>query len=161
MRADRGLYLGFLASLLLALVLQLVPLPEWLAGARPLWVALILGYWALREPRISVLFSGFVAGLALDVLFGSALGQHALGLIIVVYLVERLRGIFVLFPLWQATFALIPVWIVYCFLMFWIDGATKHDSNVWLRWLPVISTTLFWPLVFSVMELLRQAPDDE
>ncbi len=157
----RNVYLGFLLSLVVALILQLIRLPEWLAAARPIWVALFLAYWALREPRISTLFSGFVAGLALDVLFGSALGQHALGMVIVVYLVERLRSIFVLFPLWQATFALIPVWAVYCFLMFWIDGATQHQANPWLRWLPVLSTTLFWPLVFSIMELLRQHPEDE
>ncbi|HEY0975756.1 MAG TPA: rod shape-determining protein MreD [Solimonas sp.] len=157
----RNLYLGFIVSMLLALLLQLVPLPDWLGAARPLWPALFLAYWALREPRISTLFSGFVTGLALDVLFGTVLGQHALGLVLVVYFVERLRGIFVLFPLWQATFALIPVWAAYCFLMFWIDGSTQHQANVWLRWLPVLSTTLFWPLVFSVMELLRQAPEDE
>lgn len=157
----RNLYLGFIVSMLLALLLQLVPLPDWLGAARPLWPALFLAYWALREPRISTLFSGFITGLALDVLFGTVLGQHALGLVLVVYFVERLRGIFVLFPLWQATFALIPVWAAYCFLMFWIDGSTQHQANVWLRWLPVLSTTLFWPLVFSVMELLRQAPEDE
>lgn len=161
MSRDRLLYLGLILSLVLALLLQLVDLPEWLAGARPLWVALVLSYWALREPRISALTAAFVTGLALDVLFGTALGQHALGLVLVVYLVERLRNVFVLFPLPQATLALIPVWLLYCFLMFWIDGATRHEANIWLRWLPVVSTTLFWPLVFSVMELLRRAPEDE
>lgn len=161
MTPTRGLYLGFLFSLLLALILQLVPLPEALAAARPLWVALMLAYWALREPRLSSLLPAFVLGLMMDVLFGTVLGQHALGLIFVVYLVERLRSIFILFPLWQATFALIPVWILLGVLMFWIDGVTQHQGNSWLRWLPVLSTTLFWPLLFSVMELLRQPPDDE
>ncbi len=161
MTPTRSLYGLFLLSLLLAMILQLMRLPEALAAARPLWVALMIAYWALREPRISTLFTSFIVGLLLDVLFSAPLGQHALGLVVVVYLVERLRGIFVLFPLWQATFALIPVWAVFCFLMFWIDGATQHQANAWLRWLPVLSTTLFWPLVFSVMELLRQTPEEE
>lgn len=161
MTATRSLYGLFLLSLLLAMILQLMRLPEALAAARPLWVALMIAYWALREPRISTLFTSFIVGLLLDVLFSTPLGQHALGLVIVVYLVERLRSVFVLFPLWQATFALIPVWAVFCFLMFWIDGATQHQANAWLRWLPVLSTTLFWPLVFSVMELLRQTPEEE
>lgn len=153
--------LGFVASLLLAIVFQLIRLPDSLAAARPLWVPLVLAYWALRESRISTLFPAFVVGLMLDVLFGSTLGQHALGLVIVVYIVERLRGIFILFPLWQATFALIPAWALYSFLMFWVDGVTRHQADVWLRWLPVLSTTLFWPLLFSVMEALRQPPEDE
>jgi rod shape-determining protein MreD len=161
MKSARSLHGYFLLSLLLALLLQLIRLPEALSAARPLWVALMIAYWALREPRISTLFTSFIVGLLLDVLFAAPLGQHALGLVVVVYLVERLRSIFVLFPLWQATFALIPVWTVFCFLMFWIDGATQHQANAWLRWLPILSTTLFWPLVFSVMELLRQAPEEE
>ena len=161
MTSTRNLLLGFTASLLLAIVFQLVRLPDILAAARPLWVPLVLAYWALRESRISTLLPAFVAGIALDVLFGSPLGQHALGLVIVVYIVERLRGIFILFPLWQATFALIPAWALYSFLMFWVDGATRHQADAWLRWLPVLSTTLFWPLLFSVMDALRQPPEDE
>jgi rod shape-determining protein MreD len=159
--SQRALYAGFFGSLLLAIILQLVELPNLLAAARPMWLPLLLAYWALREPRISVLLPAFVFGLFLDVLFGAALGQHALGLIVVVYFVERLRGIFILFPLWQATVALIPAWFLYAFLMFWIDGVMRHQADTWLRWLPVLSTSLFWPLVYTLMELVRQPPEDE
>ncbi|MEQ1440201.1 rod shape-determining protein MreD [Fontimonas sp. SYSU GA230001] len=161
MTPTRNLILGFLLSLLVALALQLIRLPDVLAAARPAWVPLMFAYWALREPRLATLFPAFVVGLLMDVLFGTALGQHSLGLVFVVYIVERLRGIFILFPLWQATFALIPAWALYSFLMFWVDGATQHNADPWLRWLPALSTTLFWPLLFSVMEALRQTPDDE
>lgn len=160
MTPTRNLVLGFFASLLLALLFQLIQLPELLAAARPMWVPLVLAYWALREPRISTLFPAFAAGLTLDVLFGTTLGQHSLGLVLVVYIVERLRSIFILFPLWQATFALIPAWALYSFLMFWVDGATRHTPEIWLRWLPVLSTSLLWPLLWSLMELLR-APGEE
>lgn len=161
MTPTRTLLIGFTASLLLAMLLQLVQLPELLAVARPLWVPLVLAYWALREPRISTLLPAFVVGLMLDTLFGTSLGQHALALLVVVYIVERLRSIFILFPLWQATFALIPAWALYSFGMFWIDGVTRHQADDWLRWLPVLSTTLFWPLLFSVMEAVRTPEDDE
>src|SRR5690606_23115217 len=55
----RNLLLGFVASLLVALLFQLVRLPELLAAARPAWPPLMLAYWALREPRISTLFPAF------------------------------------------------------------------------------------------------------
>ncbi|HEY1076791.1 MAG TPA: rod shape-determining protein MreD [Fontimonas sp.] len=161
MMPTRTVLLGFTASLLLALLLQLIQLPELLAAARPLCVPLVLAYWALREPRISTLLPAFVCGLLLDVLFGTTLGQHGLALILVVYVVERLRSIFILFPLWQATFALIPAWALYSFVMFWIDGVTRHQADDWLRWLPVLSTTLFWPLLFSVMEAVRRPEEDD
>ncbi|HET8883293.1 MAG TPA: rod shape-determining protein MreD [Solimonas sp.] len=151
----------FVLSLIGALVLQLIALPDSLSAARPLWLPLMLAYWALREPQLPALVPAFITGLMLDVLYASPLGQHALGLVVVVYLVVRLRSFFIIFPLWQATVALIPAWALYCFLMFWIDGATRHEAEVWLRWLPAISTTLFWPLLWSVMELIRQPGGDD
>ncbi|MGH8455565.1 MAG: rod shape-determining protein MreD, partial [Stenotrophobium sp.] len=159
----RTLNISFLLSLAAALLLQLVELPELLAAARPMWLPLVVAYWSLTEPRASTLLGAFVFGVFSDVLFGSVLGEHALGLVLVAYVVARLRPIFILFPLWQATLALIPAWLVFAFLMFWIDGITRHNGDQWLRWMPVLSTTLFWPLVYAVMELLRTGgtPDEE
>lgn len=157
----RGIYAFYSFSLLMALLLQLVRVPDFLSGARPLWIPLVLGYWALMEPRVSTLSVGFIVGLCCDVLFGSVLGQHALGLVLVVYFIQRLRPIFILFPLWQATLALIPLWFIYIFLMFWIDGSTHHQPNAWLRWLPLVSTTLFWPLVFVALESVMRHQNEE
>ena len=161
MVSGRALHITYLLSLLVALLLQMVEMPDFLAGARPMWLPLMLSYWALTEPRVPTLGGALITGLISDVLLGSVLGQHALGLIFVVYLVTRLRPIFALFPLWQATLALIPIWLLYAFTLFWIDGATGHQANLWLRWLPVISTALFWPLMYTVMETLLGRRNDE
>ena len=159
--SGRTLHIAFILSLLGALFLQLIELPELFSGARPMWLPLIVAYWALTESRTHVLFGAFIIGMCADVCFGTTLGQHELGLVLVAYFVIRLRPIFVLFPLWQATLALIPVWFGYSFLMFWIDGITSHRADIWLRWLPVISTSLFWPLVFALMELVRGGRNDD
>jgi rod shape-determining protein MreD len=159
--SGRTLHTAFMLSLLAALFLQLLELPELLSGARPLWLPLIIAYWALTESRVHVLPGAFLLGLCADVCFVTPLGQHELGLVLVAYFVTRLRPIFVLFPLWQATLALIPVWLGFAFLMFWIDGITSHRADNWLRWLPVLSTTMFWPLVFALMEIVRGRDDDE
>src|SRR3546814_15417807 len=116
-----------------ALVLQLVELPDSLSAARPLWMPLMLAYWALREPQLPALVPAFLLGLMLDVLYAAPLGQHALGLVVVVYLVVRLRSFFIIFPLWQATVALVPAWVLYCFLMYWIDGATQQIGRASCR----------------------------
>ncbi|MES2488378.1 MAG: rod shape-determining protein MreD [Pseudomonadota bacterium] len=159
--SGRSLHFAFIFSLLAALLLQLVELPELLSGARPLWLPLFVAYWALTESRTHILLGAFILGMCADVCFGTTLGQHELGLVLVAYFVTRLRPIFVLFPLWQATLALIPVWVGYSFLMFWIDGITNHRADAWLRWLPVVSTSLFWPLVFALMELVRGGRNDD
>ncbi|HEX4871039.1 MAG TPA: rod shape-determining protein MreD [Nevskiaceae bacterium] len=146
----------FWASGLVALVLQLMALPDAVAAARPLWLPVVIAYWALTEPRVPALLGALLFGLCSDILFDNALGQHAAALVVVAYLVTRLRGIFVLFPLWQATFALAPVWALYAFLMFWMDGVTRHQADPWLRWLPVLATSLLWPLAFTVLDRLAR-----
>lgn len=161
MNSIKAVYAFYAFSVLLALLLQLIRIPEFLSGARPLWIALVFGYWALMEPRVSTLLPAFIVGIFCDVLFGSVLGQHALGLVLVVYFIQRLRPIFILFPLWQATLALIPLWFIYIFIMYWIDGSTQHQPNAWLRWLPLVSTTLFWPLVFATLESVMRHQAEE
>lgn len=159
--SGRALHSVYWLSLLAALLLQLVELPELVSGARPMWLPLVIAYWALTESRVAILFGAFITGLLADVAFGTVFGQQALGLVLVAYFVTRLRPIFVLFPLWQATLALIPVWLFYAFLMFWIDGISSHRADIWLRWMPVLSTTLFWPLVFAMLEIVRGRDDEE
>jgi rod shape-determining protein MreD len=157
----RALYLVYAVTLIAAVLLQLVQLPEFLSIARPLWLPLLLSYWALTEPRLSTLFGGFVLGIVADVLFGTVLGQHALALVMVAYMVQKLRPLFFMFPLWQATLGLIPVWLLYSFVMFWADGSTAHRADPLLRWLPLVSTTLFWPLVYTLLELLMRREEEE
>ena len=67
-------------STLVAFVLQVVPLPWWLAIARPPLAVMTVIFWSLIAPRIGGIGLGFVVGLALDVYNGVIFGQHALAL---------------------------------------------------------------------------------
>jgi rod shape-determining protein MreD len=143
-------------TLLAALVLQLFELPYALAALRPLWVPLVLVYWAMVIPQPTGLLPAWIVGLLLDVLLGSVLGQHALGLTVMVFVTLQMRGILSLYPVWQEAVALTPVWLLYTFLMFWIDGATGHRADPLLLWMPLLTTGLCWPLVFAVLNNLRR-----
>lgn len=151
----RGQYLLLLLALIVALELQAVILPESLSMLRPSWAAMVLGFWAYRSSGVGLLLPAVLTGLCLDVLFDAALGTHAVALVAVVYAILRLRGFLSMLPLWQTALALAPVWALYSFLLFWADGATQHSSAQLARWLPVATTTLCWPLLFLVAQLLR------
>src|SRR5688572_13750927 len=88
-------------TLVMGLLLTLFPLPNWAEVLRPAWVQLVLIYWVMTLPGSVGLFTGFVFGLIMDIALGSLLGQHALGLSLVSYIViknhQRLR----LYPLIQ------------------------------------------------------------
>lgn len=143
--------------LLVAFFLQFTPLPDWLATARPLWIAAALVAWALssRDPR--GLFSAWIAGLLLDAAYGSVLGQHALALTLLVFLAIQMRGMISVLPGWQSALALLPAWLTYTFVLFWIDGSTQHQADPWQRWMPAYLTSLVWPLLWPLMRsLMRQ-----
>jgi rod shape-determining protein MreD len=121
-----------------------------------MFVPLVLVYWVMVIPQPTGLFSAWIVGLMLDVLLGSVLGQHALGLTVMVFITLQVRGILTLYPIWQEALALMPIWFVYLFLMFWIDGATSHRADPWLLWTPLLTTGLAWPFVFAALGSLHR-----
>jgi len=153
---DRVPRLLIALTLLVALILQLIELPYALAVLRPLFVPMVLVYWVMVVPQPMGLLTGWLVGLLLDVLLGSVLGQHALGLTVMVFVTLQVRGILSLYPVWQEALALTPIWLLYTFLMFWIDGATGHRADPLLLWLPLLTTGPSWPLLFALMSSLNR-----
>lgn len=153
--------LRFWLSILVAIWLALVALPAPLASARPLWLPMVLCFWTLYDPRVPTLIAAFLSGLLMDAAFGNLLGQNGLGLLLVVLAALRLRVIFGLLPVWQATLVLAPVWLLYAVLMFWVDGVTGHGFDPWKRWLPLASTVLLWPLIAAILHRLRRRRRDD
>ncbi len=159
---DRVPRLLMIATLAVALVLQLVQLPwYWLAALRPMFVPMVLVYWAMVMPQPTGLVTAWITGLLLDVLLGSVLGQHALGLTVLVFVTLQLRGILSLYPIWQEALALTPIFALYTFLTFWIDGATGHRADPWLQWLPLLTTGPCWPLLFGFLNSLQRGGEPD
>jgi rod shape-determining protein MreD len=148
-------FAGFVLTLLVALTLQIIALPDSIAAGRPMWLALVVAYWSLKAPNLPVLVAAWLFGLCCDVLFNTVLGQHALALTALAFAVRRLRPVLVMFPLWQSTLALVPVWAAYAFLLFWIDGLTRHPADPTLRWLPVLATAVAWPFAAGLLGAMR------
>lgn len=148
----------FIVSLYLALVLTLVELPDVVAFARPALVPMVAFYWALRLPRHFGLLGGWVLGLILDVVMGTPLGQHALALAIGCYVLLKLSDLLEDYPAWQQTFALIPVFTVYEFILFWADGLIGHSVEPLWRWAPVLTSVLLWPFVAMALSALAPQP---
>lgn len=145
----------FIFSVLSALCLQFLPLSQALSTARPLWLAMVLGYWALYGPNVAVISAALLMGLASDTLYNTPLGQHVVGLTLLAYTLIRLRSVLGLYPVWQVTLLLLPVWGLYALLMFLFDGMAKHPSAALGRFLPIATSVLCWPLVMLTLDALR------
>jgi rod shape-determining protein MreD len=147
------------ASVVVALLLSVVPLPDAIVAFRPDWVAVVLLYWSLIEPRRYGLLSAFWIGIVLDSLTGSLLGQHSLALLLIVYLSQRLYLRIRTFPASQVATIVIGLLALYELVLLLIDGFARRDVALIERWGPVVTGGLLWLLVLAVIERSRQAAE--
>ncbi|MCC5864428.1 MAG: rod shape-determining protein MreD [Wenzhouxiangella sp.] len=145
-----------LLSLALGFALTLMLLPPALEPARPHWLALVLIYWNLEAGRLRDLGPAFVLGLLLDVLTGTLLGQHALGLVVLVFLLERFRNRIRFFPPWQQAAAVFLLLLNERIIQLWILLLSGHGWPVWSWWLAPLVAMLFWPWLFLLFDRLRR-----
>lgn len=142
-------------TLLVALMLSLLSLPVWAMWLRPVWVLLVLIYWVMRRPdRVNVGIA-WIVGMILDILNGTLLGEHALALTIVTYLVARIHSRFKMFPLLQQSLSILLLVGLYQLILFCIQGALGHwYKNIWY-WLPALTSMALWPLVYYLLQGYR------
>src|SRR5580765_3071237 len=104
------------ASIVIAMLLALLPLPDAIAPFRPFWMALVLAYWVLEHGDDNALGLAFLIGLLLDVVQGTLLGEYALRLVVIAFLLDRFRSRLRFYPIWQQVLAigalLVNDWIV-------------------------------------------------
>ena len=144
-----------LLSLLLALSLEVTPLPAELATWRPPWLALTAIYWALAYPRRYGFALAWCAGIVLDVLKGGVLGQHALAMTVATWLTLRFHLRLRVFPIWQQTVAVGAVIAIHQFFVFWVDGVTGGAEPSWQRASPILAAMITWPIVVALLDALR------
>lgn len=143
-------------SFVAALTLSIAPLPGWTEYLRPAWVTMVLIYWCMALPTRVGVTLGWLAGLFEDVLLDALLGQHALALAIVAFLILKLHQRLRVFPLGQQALTVFLLVALSQLLMLWIRGITGHSPSVWLYMLPAITSALLWPLVFVALRGLRR-----
>jgi rod shape-determining protein MreD len=152
-RQHGGIFI--LLSFAVALVLTIVPLPAELRTLRPDWVGLTLIFWCLALPyRVSV-GSGFMAGLLLDSLSGTLLGEHALALSLIAYLCVRLHQRIRVYPIWQQALTVMTFLLLHQLLTLWIDSIIGRPMPPLEYWLPSLIGAVLWPFIFHLLTLLR------
>lgn len=142
-------------SLLAAILLGLLPLPGWMQPFRPYWLALALVYWIIEAPDRVGLGFAFLLGVVADLTFGSLLGEQALRLTVMAFIVQRFRAQLRFFPLSQQALAvaglLLNDRIVSAAVHLALDEP-QLPPNFW--WTPLIGM-LLWGPVFLMLDRLR------
>ena len=147
---------AILFSFVAAMVLTVLPLPEWLRAFRPEFVTLVVVYWCLALPTRVNIGIAWIAGLFVDVLTGTLLGQHALSMAVVAFVTVKLHKQIRVYPLWQQALSVFTMVALGQLLVVWIKGIVGESPQSWLYWAPSITSAIVWPWVFVVMRSLRR-----
>ena len=147
--------LPVLVTLLVAFMLMIMPMPAKAEPFRPDWLALMLVFWAMSVPRSYSVGIAWLIGIVLDVAQGTLLGQHALALCAIVYITVKFHLLMRVFPMQQLTATVFAILTLYQFILFWINGVAGIDVPLVDYWGPVITGTLFWPIVMTLLSGVR------
>ena len=143
-------------SLTIALLLSVAPMPQFMEIGRPLWLALFLSYWVLAVPHRIGMIGAWCMGLVEDVLFGSLLGQNALILTLIIFLVLSLQRRLQMFPMWQQSLVLLVVFGLAQLVQLWLNALTGDRQPTLEFVFPALVSALLWPWVFAILRGLQQ-----
>ncbi|GFM53140.1 rod shape-determining protein MreD [Pseudomonas capsici] len=131
----------------IGLLLSISPLPQFMEIFRPLWLALLLSFWVLALPHKVGMTTAWLLGLMEDVLYGNYLGQNALTLTLIVFLVMSLQQRLRMFPMWQQCLVLLVVFGLAQLVQLWISALNGNRQPTLALVLPALVSALLWPWV--------------
>jgi len=149
-------YIAIIVSLSVALMLNMLPLPDWANYSRPDWVTLVLIYWAMALPQIAGVLLAFIFGLLLDVSHTTLLGQHAVALVLIIFMVQRLYLRVRVYTLIQQAFFVGILLVIKQLIVLWVSGITDNAPDTKLYFLPALVGAIIWPWLFILLRDIRR-----
>ncbi len=149
-------FLVVYASLVVALILMILPLPDWAQMYRPNWIALALIYWSMALPRRVGLWFAFFSGIVLDTSLGTLLGQHTLALVIVVFFnlnfYQRIRVL----ALAQQAIYVFALLLINQVVVAWVEGIMGRPTPLLAYFGAPLVGMVIWPWVFVILRDIRR-----
>ena len=142
-------------SVVVALLLGLLPLPGVLQPLRPYWLALVVAYWVIEAPDSVGLGFAFGVGIVADLMFGSLLGEQALRLVILAFILQRFRAQLRFFPMPQQALAIGGLLLNDLIVVAAVHLTVGAPRLQWSYWWAALIGMLLWPPLFVLLDALR------
>lgn len=143
-------------SIIIALVLQITPMPTLVDLYRPDWVLLVLAYWTMALPNRVNVGVAFLCGLVLDILLGTSLGVHSFALCMAIYVLaanyQRLRN----YSVGQQAVIICTIAALYHLIVFWLQHLLTDVYFQFDYLWPVFSSMIMWPWIFWLLRKMRR-----
>lgn len=152
---------GFIVvTLVIALLINLLPWAGWGLWVRPDFVALVLLYWCIDQPRKIGFAVAWLLGLAMDVSDGSLLGQHALAYTIVAYAGIVLHRRVQRFSIAPQALQVVPLLLLNDAIVLLIRLAAGSDFPGYWYFFGSLIGGLLWPALSFLLKLPQRPRAD-
>jgi rod shape-determining protein MreD len=150
------------ATLFVAMLVNLLPLTGWVLALRPDFVALVLLYWGIYQPRKVGFLPAFMLGLAMDVADGSLFGQHALAYSVMMFAAIALHRRVSMFDMRHQILHVLPILLVMQLIVLGVRQAAGGEFPGWWYFLSSITGAVLWPVTDLLLKIpLRQRTDPD
>ena len=147
-----------LGSLALALLANFLPWNN--VALVPDFVALVLVFWCVRQPRVVGLGAGWLLGLLIDVGNGVLMGQHALAYSLLAFAAIALSRRVLWFPLWAQALHVAALLLFAQGVSALVRLAAGAEFPGWgIAVGPLIGAAL-WPVVSVLLLMPQRMPVD-
>ena len=149
-------YLVIPVSLVVALILMILPIPDWAQMYRPNWIALTLIYWSMALPQRVGLWFAFFSGIVLDTSLGTLLGQHTLALVVVIFLNQNFHQRIRVLALVQQAIYVFALLLINQVMVAWVEGILGRPTPIMAYFGAPLVGMLIWPWVFVILRDIRR-----
>ena len=140
-------------TLLLAVLVEMIPLPHGSTRWLPDFISLVLLYWVINQPRRVNVGLAFLMGLVADITTAGMLGQHALAYSVTAYLALSRQRQLIMFNLGQQALSVLALMLCNQSIMVVARMLTGSAFVGWSYFLPPLIGALLWPLLTKLLLL--------
>ncbi|HXU55384.1 MAG TPA: rod shape-determining protein MreD [Casimicrobiaceae bacterium] len=139
-------------TLLVALLANTVPMSGMALTLKPDFLALVLLYWCIQEPRLIGVGVAWCLGLMMDVVDATVFGQHALAYAVLAYGAGYFRRRVLRFSLWQQAAQVAVLLLLSSGLVLLVRIAGGAPPPRWTYAVGSLTGALLWPLVTALLQ---------
>lgn len=141
------LFIGF--SLTVAFLLNLLPWGHFVGA--PDFVALVLVFWGIHQPRKVGIGMAFFMGLLMDVHEATLLGENALAYTLLSYFAIMIHRRVLWFPIMTQATHVFPLLLMTQAIQVLVRYVAAHQFAGWLHFVESLVAIVLWPVITWVL----------
>lgn len=141
--------LFIVTSMLVAFLLNLLPWGHWVGI--PDFVALVLVFWSIHQPRKVGIGIAFMMGLLMDVHDATLLGENALSYTLLSYFAIMIHRRVLWFKVWTQAAHVLPLLLMMQTVQLVVRIMVSGMFPGWLYFMESVFAAALWPVVTMIL----------